>query len=139
LKNTLFYVITEKKVPPVSPPLKSLEKIKMLTPQLRTTALSEIKAYQALLWRKVTGEDAMDSDINPASEIWLEGLLTSMRPDPNVHMPDFSSIERFNFYEAQSIAWMELWRSVRVQQAQLWGLSEETAKDVVDEIHRTIY
>lgn len=68
-------------------------------------ALSDIMAYQATLWRKVTGEDAADDDIQVASSIWLDDLIRSLCE--NSMQTDFSPIPNYDFYQNVVAKWHE--------------------------------
>ncbi len=108
-----------------------------LTGETKAQALGEIKAFQAKLWHQTTGEDADDDDITKASELWLGSLIGLIAPDYNELLPDFSPIPDHNFMTAVIGSWMETWREIRVLHAQLFGLSETTARALVSEILAT--
>lgn len=108
-----------------------------LTNETKARAMSEIEAYQAALWRKQTGENAQNEDISKASELWFESMIRTVFAEHGELLPDFTTIPEHNFMQAVIATWMQNWKQIRIMHVQLFGLSEETAQKLTEEIFAT--
>lgn len=104
--------------------------------EIRRTALSEIKAYHAALWRKITGEDAPDDEVDKAAVQWWESIILLLTPSQDEKVPGFDKIENYDFREGLIGSWMEKWKGIYILNAQAWGLSKETATALIDHLHK---
>lgn len=108
-----------------------------LPTMLRAEALAEIMAYQTQLFERITGElppgEALDVIVKSADS-WINELVLLLIPHYEL-MPEFQEIENKDVKEVLSDTWLKAWYNTYILRAQLFGLSEKTAKAVVDHLH----